>query len=100
MSAMESCALIIGDNRDKTPSGFIEYFVRDGELVITGLWVEPDNRGKGYGAMMLNLVEENEQPKITRVIVTPSSKGFYSKQGYSPDQGINVMTKVCGYSNV
>lgn len=99
MSAMECYALIVGEDKYKRPSGFIEYFVREGELVITGLWVSPDHRGNGYGTMMLELVEATERPDIIRVIVTPSSEGFYSQCGYLPDQGFSMMTKVCGYNH-
>jgi GNAT superfamily N-acetyltransferase len=97
MSAMESYALIVGEDRYRRPAGFVEYFVRDGELVITGLWVAPNHRGNGYGTMMLELVEATERPDIIRVIATPQSEGFYAARGFGPDLGFRAMTKVCGF---
>jgi GNAT superfamily N-acetyltransferase len=79
--------------------GFIEYMTREEEVLVTGLWVRPDKRGNGYGTMMLELVEATETPKFMRVIVTPSSAGFYEKRGYSEDQGFTVLTKVIGYDS-
>lgn len=95
MSAMESYVLIVGEDRYKRPVGFIEYFVRDAELFVTGLWVAPDHRSNGYGTMMLELAEATERPDMIRVVATPHSEGFYEKRGYEADQGFRVMTKVC-----
>jgi len=97
MSAMESYVLIVGEDRYKRPVGFVEYYSRDGELVVTGLWVAPDHRGNGYGTIMLELVEATERPDIIRAIVTSQSESFYVQRGFAPDNGMRVMTKVCGY---
>ncbi|MBM4057559.1 MAG: GNAT family N-acetyltransferase [Planctomycetes bacterium] len=97
MSAMESYVLIVGEDRYRRPVGFVEYYSRDGELVVTGLWVAPDHRGNGYGTMMLELAEATERPDMIRVIVTPQSESFYVQRGFAPDNGMHVMTKVCGY---
>jgi len=97
MSAMESYVLIVGEDRYKRPVGFVEYYLRDGELVVTGLWVAPDHRGNGYGTIMLELAEATERPDMIRAIVTPQSESFYVQRGFAPDNGMRVMTKVCGY---
>lgn len=99
MSAQESWVLIVGDDRYSPPVGFIEYFARDSEVVITGLWVEPEKRRNGYGTMMLELVEATETPKFIRAIVTPHSRGFYEKRGYDLDQGFSIVTKISGYAS-
>jgi GNAT superfamily N-acetyltransferase len=83
----------------KEDIGFIEYFSREEEVVVTGLWVKPNKRGNGYGTIMLELVEATENPKFLRVIATPSSRGFYEKRGYSEDYGHTILTKVVGYDN-
>jgi GNAT superfamily N-acetyltransferase len=79
--------------------GFIEYFSREEEVVVTGLWVKPDKRGNGYGTIMLELVEATVKPKFLRVIATPSSQGFYEKRGYTEDYGHTILTKVIGYDD-
>lgn len=93
LSDKDSWMLIVND----VYFGFIEYLTRDEELLITGLWVRPDKRGNGYGTMMIELAEVTEKPMITRVIATPSSEGFYQKQGFEPDQGMKILTRVCPY---
>lgn len=93
LSEQDSWMLIINDEY----FGFIEYFTRDTELTVTGLWVRPDKRGNGYGTMMLELAEVTEKPNIMRVIATPQSEGFYAKRGYGPDYGMRILTKICDY---
>lgn len=93
LSDKDSWMLIVNDEY----FGFIEYLTRDEELLITGLWVRPDKRGNGYGTMMIELAEVTEKPRITRVIATPSSEGFYQKQGFEPDQGMKILTRVFLY---
>lgn len=75
--------------------GFVEYFTRESELVVTGLWVRPDERRNGYGTMILELVEVYENPMIMRVIAEPRSEKFYQKIGYEPDFGMRILAKVC-----
>ena len=94
MGVQESWVLIAGERKDAQPVGFIEYFVRDSELVITGLWVSPDQRDNGYGTMMIELVEATERPDIVRAIVTPHSSGFYEKRGFTKDMGHFVVARV------
>jgi ribosomal protein S18 acetylase RimI-like enzyme len=94
MSVQESWVLTAGERKDAEPVGFIEYFVRDSELVITGLWVSPDQRGNGYGTMMIELVEATERPDIVRAIVTQQSSGFYEKRGFMTDMGHFVVARV------
>lgn len=93
LSAHECWMLVIGEEY----FGFVEYFSRDEEVVITGLWVRPDKRGNGYGTMMLELVEATEKPRFLRVIATPSSEKFYAKRGYLKDYGFQILTKVVEY---
>lgn len=93
LSEQDSWMLTINDEY----FGFIEYFTRDTELTVTGLWVRPDKRGNGYGTIMLELAEVTEKPNIMRVIATPQSEGFYTKRGYGPDHGMKILTKVCEY---
>lgn len=93
LSSHDSWILIINERY----FGFIEYFVGDVELTVTGLWVRPDKRGNGYGTMMLELIEVTEKPAIIRVIATPQSESFYSRQGYKPDQGVKILTKRCAH---
>lgn len=94
MGAQESWVLTVGEQREAKAVGFIEYFVRDSELVIMGLWVAPDHRGSGYGTMMIELVEATERPDIVRVIVTPHSIGFYQKLGFAVDAGHSVVARI------
>lgn len=94
MGVQESWVLTVGERRDAEAVGFIEYFVRDSELVITGLWVAPDRRGNGYGTMMIELAEATERPDIVRAIVTPQSAGFYEKRGFGADAGHRVVARV------
>lgn len=94
IGVQESWVLTVGEKRDSDAIGFIEYFVRDSELVITGLWVTPDKRGNGYGTMMIELVEATERPDIIRAIVTPHSSDFFTKRGFSADMGHCVVTRV------
>lgn len=95
ISEHEAWTLVINDEN----FGFIEYFAREEEVVVTGLWVRPDKRGNGYGTMMLELVESTEKPRFIRVIATPNSEGFYSKRGYLKDYGHTVLTKVVEYDD-
>jgi GNAT superfamily N-acetyltransferase len=95
ISEHEAWTLVINDEN----FGFIEYFSREEEVVVTGLWVRPDKRGNGYGTMMLELVESTEKPRFIRVISTPSSEGFYSKRGYLKDYGHTILTKVVEYDD-
>jgi GNAT superfamily N-acetyltransferase len=74
--------------------GFVEYFTRESELVVTGLWVRPDERRNGYGTMILELVEVYENPMIMRVIAEPRSEKFYQKVGYESDFGMRILAKV------
>jgi GNAT superfamily N-acetyltransferase len=94
MSAQESWVLTVGERKDAKEIGFIEYFIRDSELVIFGLWVAPDYRGNGYGTMMIELVEATERPDIIRAIVTPQSTKFYEKRGFALDAGHHVVARV------
>lgn len=94
MGVQESWVLTVGERRDADAIGFIEYFVRDAELVILGLWVAPDYRGNGYGTMMIELAEATERPDIIRAIVTPQSTGFYEKRGFATDVGHSVVARV------
>jgi ribosomal protein S18 acetylase RimI-like enzyme len=94
MGAQESWVLTVGERRNAEAIGFIEYFVRDSELVILGLWVAPDYRNNGYGTMMIELAEATERPDIIRAIVTPQSSGFYEKRGFATDLGHNVVARV------
>ena len=94
MSVQESWVLTTGERKDAEPIGFIEYSVRDSELIITGLWVSPDQRGNGYGTMMIELVEATERPDIVRAIVTQQSYGFYEKRGFMTDMGHFVVARV------
>lgn len=90
----ESWVLSVGERKDAQEIGFIEYVVRDAEVLILGLWVAPDFRNKGYGSMMIELVEATEKPDIVRVVVTPDSLPFYTKLGFAQDQGHFVVTRV------
>lgn len=94
IGVQESWVLTSGERKDAETVGFIEYSVRDSELIIMGLWVSPDHRGKGYGSMMIELVEATERPDIVRAIVTPQSIGFYEKRGFGPDMGYSIVTRV------
>jgi ribosomal protein S18 acetylase RimI-like enzyme len=94
MGAQESWVLTVGERRNAEAIGFIEYFIRDSELVILGLWVAPDYRNNGYGTMMIELAEATERPDIIRAIVTPQSSGFYEKRGFATDLGHNVVARV------
>jgi GNAT superfamily N-acetyltransferase len=94
MSAQESWVLTVGERKDAKEIGFIEYFIRDSELVIFGLWVAPDYRGNGYGTMMIELVEATERPDIIRAIVTSQSTKFYEKRGFALDAGHHVVARV------
>jgi GNAT superfamily N-acetyltransferase len=94
MSVQESWVLTIGERKESEAIGFIEYFVRESELVITGLWVSPDHRGDGYGTMMIELVEATERPDIVRAIVTPHSAEFYQKRGFTMDHGHHVVARL------
>lgn len=94
MGAQESWVLTVGERRNAEAIGFIEYFVRDSELVILGLWVAPDYRNNGYGTMMIELAEATERPDIIRAMVTPQSSGFYEKRGFATDLGHNVVARV------
>jgi len=93
LSSCDSWVLEIGED----DIGFIEYFSRDEEVTVTGLWVRPDKRKNGYGTMMLELVEATEKPRFLRVIATLSSAGFYVKRGYLKDHGFQILTKVVDY---
>jgi GNAT superfamily N-acetyltransferase len=95
ISEHEAWTLVINDEN----FGFIEYFSREEEVVVTGLWVRPDKRGNGYGTMMLELVESTEKPRFILVISTPSSEGFYSKRGYLKAFGHTILTKVVEYDD-
>jgi GNAT superfamily N-acetyltransferase len=94
MGVQESWVLTVGERRDAEAIGFIEYFIRDSELIITGLWVSPDKRGNGYGTMMIELIEATERPDIIRAIVTPHSTSFYTKRGFAPDMGHCVVARI------
>lgn len=94
LSSQEAWVMTVGERNQERPVGFIEYFTRERDLTVTGLWVAPDLRGNGYGTMMLELVEDIEKPSFMRVITTPQSRGFYKKRGYDLDQGFSVFTKV------
>ncbi len=94
MGVQESWVLTVGERKESEAIGFIEYFVRDSELVITGLWVSPDHRGNGYGTMMIELVEATERPDIVRAIVTPHSAEFYEKRGFMMDHGHHVVARL------
>lgn len=94
MGVQESWVLTVGERKDAGAIGFIEYSIRDSELIITGLWVAPDHRGNGYGTMMIELVEATERPDIIRAIVTPHSSGFYEKRGFMTDQGHHVVARI------
>ena len=67
--------------------------MRDSELFITGLWVAPERRGNGYGAMMIELAEITERPNIVRAIPVPQSAGFYEKCGFVADAEHCVVTR-------
>jgi ribosomal protein S18 acetylase RimI-like enzyme len=94
LSTHESWVLVAGTNPNADPVGFIEYLVRDDEVVISGLWVAPTHRGNGYGTLMLEIVEAMEEPLFVRVLATPGSAGFYKNRGYLVDQGFTMLTKV------
>lgn len=94
MGVQESWVLTVGERKDAETIGFIEYFIRDSELIITGLWVAPNHRGSGYGTMMIELVEATERPDIIRAIVTPQSIGFYEKRGFASDMGHSVVARI------
>lgn len=93
LSEHDSWMLIINEQH----FGFIEYFTRNSELTVTGLWVRPDKRGNGYGEMMLELAEVTEKPDAVHVIATPQSEGFYAKMGYAPNSDLRILTKECDY---
>lgn len=99
LSAMESWVLVVGKNPDSEPVGFIEYFVRDDEVIVTGLWVAPTHRGNGYGTMMLEIIEATEEPYFVRVLATHGSASFYEGRGFSQDQGFSMLTKVVRYAS-
>ena len=99
LSSLESWVLVRGSNPNGEPIGFVEYLVRDDEVVVTGLWVSPDHRGNGYGTMMLEIVEATEQPYFVRVLATPDSASFYEKHGYLKDRGFTMLTKVVRYES-
>lgn len=94
MGVQESWVLTVGERRDSEAVGFIEYAVRDSELVITGLWVDPEKRGNGYGTMMIELAEATERPDIVRAVVTPQSAGFFERRGFGADMGHSVVARV------
>lgn len=75
--------------------GFVEYFIRESNLVVTGLWVRPDKRKNGYGTMILELIEVYENPKVIKIIAEPSSEKFYQKIGYKSNFGMRILEKVC-----
>ena len=75
--------------------GFVEYFIRESDLVVTGLWVRPDKRKNGYGTMILELIEVYENPKVIKIIAEPSSEKFYQKIGYKSGFGMRILEKVC-----
>lgn len=99
LSSLESWVLVLGNNPNGEPIGFVEYLVRDDEVVVTGLWVSPDHRGNGYGTMMLEIIETTEQPYFVRVLATPDSASFYEKHGYLKDRGFTMFTKVVRYES-
>jgi len=94
LGIQESWVLTIDKKPEKEAVGVVEYYLRDSELVITGLWIAPDYRGKGYGTMMIELIEATERPTILRVITTSQSLKFYEKRGFTPDIGYRVLTRV------
>jgi len=97
LSSLSSWVLVVGKNPDAEPVGFIEYLVRDDEVLISGLWVAPSHRGNGYGTMMLEIVEATEEPYFVRVLATPSSASFYEDRGFLVDRGFSMLTKVVHY---
>lgn len=94
MGVQESWVLTLGERKDSDVVGFIEYSIRDSELIVMGLWVSPDHRGNGYGTMMIELVEATERPDIIRALVTPQSIGFYEKRGFAPDMGHSIVARI------
>lgn len=93
LSAAESWVLTVGERKNERSVGFVEYFVRDSELVITSLWVAPTFRGNGYGTMMIELAEATERPDVVRVIASGETSGFYERRGFEPDAALRVMSR-------
>lgn len=91
LSSQESWVMSVGSRNETV--GFIEYFVNNEVLTITGHWVSPTHRGNGYGSIMLELVEASEKPMVTRVLSIPSTEEFYRKRGFEPDRQLSVLSK-------
>ncbi len=91
LSAHEAWVMTVGSRNETV--GFIEYFVNNEVLTITGHWVAPTHRGNGYGSIMLELVETAEKPMITRVLSIPSTEKFYRDRGFEPDRQLSVLSK-------
>lgn len=66
-------------------------------LIIDEFFIAEDQRGKGYGTLFLEFVENEFKDKavsITLEVVTTNlnAKNLYKKKGYFPD-GFEVLTK-------
>jgi len=90
-SARESWLMTVGSRQD--PVGFVEYFINNGVLTITGHWVDPDHRGNGYGAIMLDLVEATEKPNVMRIVTIPATDSFYQKLGFRQDPNLRILSR-------
>jgi GNAT superfamily N-acetyltransferase len=93
LSAAESWVLTVGERRDERTVGFIEYFVRESELFVIGLWVVPSARGNGYGTMMIELAEATERPDTILVLASGQIANFYERRGFTRDPELQIMSR-------
>ena len=63
--------------------GVIKGFVHLNDRGIIGLFVDPDEQGKGYGRSLLKFALNEVSERPTRVLATLNAVAFYEKAGFA-----------------
>jgi len=86
----ENLIVKIGEDR----VGMVSLVTRQGEVLITQLYVRPEFRGFGIGTQILECLSQFSGINYLRVLATPSTVAYYEKRGFEPDAGQIILTKV------
>lgn len=84
--------LIVTIGKDQV--GLVSLVSREGELLITQLYVRPEFRGFGIGTQILECLSKFSGVNFLRVLATPSTVAYYENRGFEPEAGQIVLTKV------